>query len=124
MIIEGKIVRGKQLGRTIGFPTANIEADRQIGEIPDGVYAAFAEVGGLRYKAMVNIGCHPTLPEGGRTIEAHLFDFGGDLYGKRLRAEIVAFIRPERKFASVEALRRQLAEDKRTALELLEGGVS
>lgn len=120
MIIEGKIVRGKQLGRTIGFPTANIESERQIGEIPDGVYAALVEIDAIQYRAMVNIGCHPTLPEGERTIEAHIFDFDGDLYGKMMRIEIIAFIRPERKFASADALRQQLSQDKLTAMEVLE----
>ena len=121
MIIEGKVVPGKQLGRTIGFPTANIEAARQTGEGPDGVYAAFIEIDGVKYPSMVNIGHHPTLPEGGKTVEAHIFDYSGDAYGKRVRLETAAYIRPERKFASVEALREQLEKDKKTAGAVLAG---
>ena len=121
MIIEGKVVKGKQLGRTIGFPTANIDAERREGEGPDGVYAALIDVDGARYGCMVNIGHHPTLPEGGKTVEAHIFDFEGDAYGKNVRLETVGFIRPEQKFASVEALKAQLEKDKKTSISLLNG---
>ena len=82
MKIEGTVVKGKQLGRTIGFPTANIEIERRQGSGPDGVYAALIEIDGQKYGAMVNIGHHPTLPEGGKTVEAHIFGFRGDAYGK------------------------------------------
>ena len=118
MIIEGIVVHGKHLGRTIGFPTANVEVRRQAGSGPDGVYAAFLEVDGARHAGMVNIGHHPTLPEGDKTVEIHLLDFTGDLYGKHVVLETMGYIRPEQKFCSVEALRRQLEQDKITAARL------
>ncbi len=121
MIIEGAVVKGKQLGRTIGFPTANIDAQSREGEGPDGVYAALIDVDGVRYGCMVNIGHHPTLPEGGKTVEAHIFDFAGDAYGKHVRLETVGFIRPEQKFASVDELKQQLDKDKKTSLSILNG---
>lgn len=121
MRIEGVVVHGKQLGRTIGFPTANVQPSRPMEACPDGVYAAYLEADGRRYRAMVNIGRHPTLPGGGRTIEAHIIDFSGDLYGRSVVLEIAAFIRSEVKFSSPETLREQLERDKLTALELLNG---
>ncbi len=84
MKIEGIIVQGKQLGRTIGFPTANLRADRREGEGPNGVYAAWFYVDGHKLPCMVNIGHHPTLPGGGETVEAHIFDFSEDIYGKEV----------------------------------------
>lgn len=124
MIIEGRVVQGKQLGRTIGFPTANIEAECRLGDGPDGVYAAWIDVEGVRCGAMVNIGHHPTLPEGGRTVEAHIFDFCGDVYGMQVRLETVAYLRPERKFGSVDELRNQLEKDKITARTILGSQIS
>lgn len=123
MIIEGIVVSGKQLGRTIGFPTANLEIAPQADIAPNGVYAAFADIDCARHMAMVNIGCHPTLPEGESTVEAHIFGFCGDLYGKKLRLEIVRFLRPERKFDSVNELKRQLNLDKQSALEILKNEI-
>jgi len=117
--IMGSVVQGKQLGRTIGFPTANILPDAA-PDLPRGVYAAWLTVDGRRHGCMVNIGHHPTLPEGAPTIEAHVFDFSGDLYGKRVLLETAAFLRREQKFPSVEALRAQLERDRLTALALLE----
>lgn len=119
MILEGHVVHGKHLGRTIGFPTANIEVTLQTGSGPDGVYAVFVDVDGVRHPGMVNIGHHPTLPEGGRTVEAHLFSFTGDLYGKHVQLKTAGYIRGEHKFASVEELRSQLERDKITAIRLL-----
>lgn len=121
MIIEGTVVRGKQLGRTIGFPTANIESECRAGSGPDGVYAAYIEIDGVKHPAMVNIGHHPTLPEGGRTVEAHIIGYSGDAYGKKVVLETAAFIRPEKKFPSVDALKAQLEEDKITTMTVLNG---
>lgn len=119
MKIEGVVVHGKHLGRTIGFPTANLRADRREGEGPNGVYAAWFHVDGRRLPCMVNIGHHPTLPEGGETVEAHIFDFSEDIYGKEAALETVAFLRSEVKFSSAEDLRLQLEKDKITSRALL-----
>lgn len=119
MKIEGIVVHGKHLGRTIGFPTANLRADRREGEGPNGVYAAWFYVDGRRLPCMVNIGHHPTLPEGGETVEAHIFDFSEDIYGKEAALETVAFLRSEIKFPSAKDLRLQLEKDKITSRTLL-----
>ena len=89
-IIEGVVVKGKQLGRNIGFPTANIRPDRWEGEGPNGVYAAWCTVDGARHPGMLNIGLHPTVPEGAPTVEINLFDFHDDVYGMRAVVETVA----------------------------------
>jgi len=117
--IEGVIAQGKQLGRTIGFPTANLQSAGGLDLQLRGVYAAWFEVDGERLPCMVNIGHHPTLPEGAPTIEAHIFDYSGDLYGKNAAVELVSLLRPEQKFPSVEQLRLQLERDKARSLEIL-----
>lgn len=121
MKIEGTVVRGKQIGRTLGFPTANVQAEFISGSGPDGVYAALFIVDGSTHFCMVNIGHHPTLPEGGKTIEAHVFDYTGDLYGRRVTIETTHYLRGEQRFSSPEELRLQLERDKITARQLLTG---
>ena len=121
MKIEGRVVRGRQLGRTLGFPTANLQPERIEGTGPDGVYAAWFFVNGLRLPCILNIGSHPTLPGGGRSVEAHILGYAGDLYGCRASVETVAFLRGEVKFSSPEALRMQLTRDAKRSQELLDG---
>ena len=112
MVIEGIVVHGNSLGGRMGFPTANIEVDAAL-EVRDGVYASRAEVDGRMYDAMSNLGCKPTVDGRRRLLETNLFDFDGDLYGRRLRVELLRFIRPERRFGSVEGLFRQIEADRR-----------
>ena len=119
MIIEGTVVHGKKLGRTLGFPTANLHPENRQGDGPDGVYAGWLWVEGECRPCMVNIGHHPTLPGGGRSVEAHLFDFDGDLYGRRAVLETAEYIRGEVKFASPEDLRLQLEKDCISARKIL-----
>jgi riboflavin kinase/FMN adenylyltransferase len=98
----------------LGYPTANISVDGIIERAVDGVYAATVNVDGRQYRAVANLGVKPTFSDGGtRVLELHLIDFSGDLYGRTLTAELVKFIRPEQKFSSPEALRAQIALDKR-----------
>ena len=104
----GTVVKGKQLGRTLGFPTANLETDAAPAR---GVYVVVAETGGARYRAVMNVGSHPTAPEGPPTIEVHILGFAGDLYGQKLAIEPVALMRGEKKFASLDALKEQLKKD-------------
>lgn len=119
MILSGIIVRGKQLGRTIGFPTANLQPDAPFPGVR-GVYAGYYRInGGDRLPCMVNIGSHPTAPEGDPTIEAHLLDFSGDLYDSRAEIELVAFLRPERRFPSLDALKAQLSLDREATRKAL-----
>lgn len=115
--IAGTVVAGKQLGRKIGFPTANLRPldPRQL--IPaSGVYACVATMSdGHRYKAMVNIGVRPTVDSSGQpTIEAHLLDFTGDLYNRPLTLDFIARIRSEQRFPSLEALAARLRQDAAT----------
>ena len=115
MVISGIVETGKRLGRTIGFPTANIRTDPTGGSrAQNGVYAAAIWLEGESgaRPCMLNQGSHPTVPDGKPTIEAHLLDFSGDLYGRRVRVAYLHFIRPERRFDSLDALRDQLGRDR------------
>lgn len=118
--VRGVVVHGKGLGRTLGFPTANL----RITDAPDiqrGVYAAFACVEGQRYPAVVNVGHHPTVPDGIPAIEAHLEGYRGDLYGKELTLSLVRYLRPERTFDSLDALAAQLEKDVQFLREIVAG---
>ena len=117
-MIEGVVEHGRRLGRELGFPTANLGVPEDF-PLPDGVYRSRAEIGGRRYDGMSNLGCNPSVGGRERRLETHLFDFCGELYGERLRVELLERIREERKFASVEELRSQIAEDRATILHLL-----
>jgi len=113
--IEGRVEVGYQRGRTIGVPTANLRADQQL--VPgDGVYVGRCDVAGVTYPAAVSIGTMVTFgSENRRQIEAHLIGFTGDLYGHDLRVELVDWLRDQRKFAGVDALKSQLARDVESA---------
>lgn len=110
-VMEGVVVKGFQRGRTIGTPTANLRVDGQL--IPcDGVYAGRCEVEGKVYAAAVSVGDMPTFGEElPHQVEAHLIGFGGDLYGKVLRVEMVDYLREQWKFGSVEQLKGQIGKD-------------
>ena len=117
--LAGPVVRGFERGRTIGFPTANISvaADRAMPAL--GVYATRAYVAGRALKGATNIGRRPTFDAGHVSIESHLLDFEGDIYGERLELEIVHRIREERAFGSVEELVAQIGRDVETARGVL-----
>ena len=117
----GVVVAGNRLGRTIGFPTANMQLYEPLKQIPaNGVYAVWVDVLGRRHKGVCNIGTRPTVGlGGGRTIETHILDFDEDIYGLDLRIEFCARLRDERRFDSMEALGRQLAQDRQKATEML-----
>ena len=118
--ISGLVVRGQQIGRSMGFPTANIQVEDQYKLLPrDGAYAVHVQVKGIRYKAMLNIGDRPTVEGDKKTIEAHLIDFQGDLYGLELTIYFEAFLREEKKFDSLEALKNQLMLDREQAIFIL-----
>ncbi len=107
-MLTGQVVSGKQLGRTIGIPTANLAQPEGMVELRHGVYACKALVGGQEYLAVTNIGSRPTVNGNYVTIEAHLLDFEGDLYGKYLSLWFYEFLRPERKFDSLESLQAEI----------------
>lgn len=120
--LEGTVVNGKQLGRKLGFPTANIEASDKNKIIPGyGVYAVRVEIGGETFKGMLNIGMRPTFNNNAdnRSIEVNIFDFADDIYGKEVSLYFVDKIRNEQKFAGIESLVEQLKNDKLSALTIL-----
>jgi riboflavin kinase/FMN adenylyltransferase len=118
--ILGTVVEGDQLGRTIGFPTANLSAHNEQYP-PNGVYAVEARRGTERLLGVANIGVRPTVKNaaGERLLEVHLFDFSGDLYGEDLEITFRHFLRPEQKFGSLELLRDQIGRDGAAARAFL-----
>ena len=120
--IQGTIVGGYQVGRKIGFPTANLQVDFSNKLIPAiGVYAVCVTVNGQNYKGMLNIGHRPTINNGtDLSIEVHILDFEGDIYNQPMRIEFVDFLRPEAKFQSVDELVLQIQKDKNAAIKILE----
>ena len=137
---SGQVMQGRQLGRTIGFPTANLQVGSSDKLIPgDGVYAVEVEIvdagsvsltapgtgaspfGGNRWKGMMNIGMRPTVDGRERTIEVNIFDFNEDLYGRELRVFVHKYLRGEEKFNGLDALKAQLARDKENSLAALSG---
>lgn len=113
--LSGTVVHGLKNGRKMGFPTANLAPVCELLQIPaNGVYSAWATVGGETFKAMLNIGFRPTIDGEGkrRTIEAHLLDFDRDIYGEELSLSFVDYIRKEQRFDGLEALAGQLRKDR------------
>ena len=117
--LGGKVVLGKQLGRTIGYPTANIEILESYKLIPKiGVYAVFSQIDGIRYSGMRDSCFNPTVLGTKLTVEINLFDFNQDIYGDFIQIEILERIRDEQKFASLQNLKNQLAQDELTARKI------
>ena len=118
--MSGIVQQGDQRGRTIGFPTINLGTPPARKLLPPaGVYAVIAQTPGGGYPAMMNLGARPTVADARQTVEAHLLDFSGDLYGAAVRLDLVAHLRPIRRFDGLPALMEQLALDRsaaRTAL--------
>jgi riboflavin kinase/FMN adenylyltransferase len=108
--ITGQVTSGAGRGRTLGFPTANIDPDRPV-LVARGVYRGLVTVDGGRHAAVVNVGVRPTFGETTLAVEAHLLDFAGDLYGRRVRLDFMARLRDEMRFPSIEDLKAQVARD-------------
>ncbi|MGV3695471.1 bifunctional riboflavin kinase/FAD synthetase [Flavobacterium sp.] len=118
--LSGIVTKGKQLGRTIGYPTANITIDESYKLIPEnGVYVAKALVEGNTVFGMMNIGTRPTVDGTTQTIEINLFDFEKDIYNKQITVSLLKRMRPEQKFESIEVLKAQLAVDKTNAQDYI-----
>lgn len=120
--LHGTVVEGKQLGRKMGFPTANIESSDKHKIIPGyGVYAVKVEFDGNTFNGMLNIGTRPTFNKNAdnRSIEVNIFDFSADIYGKKLTLCFVDKIRDEKKFPGIESLIEQLKKDRESALKIL-----
>jgi riboflavin kinase/FMN adenylyltransferase len=118
--LHGKVVTGAGRGEGLGFPTANLNVNSGQALPPDGVYAGLAHINGEIYQTMTNIGKDPTFGGNERTVEAYLLDYHGDLYGYELTVDFVAKLRNEKKFASADDLKKQVAEDVRQGKSILE----
>ena len=119
--LEGTVVSGYQVGRKIGFPTANLRVDFPYKLIPSiGVYAVRVQVAGQQWKGMLSIGYRPTINNGNDlSIEVHILDFQGDIYNQKMRLEFVEFLRPEIKFDSIDELIAQMHKDKEETIKVL-----
>jgi len=124
--IRGRVIEGDRRGRTIGFPTANLDPENDVVPL-SGVYAGFLRLldpgvpnSGVEFPAVTNVGRRPTFEGRGETrAEAHLIDFDGDLYGRRVEISFTTRLRPERRFAGVDELRQQIGADVEQARKLL-----
>ena len=117
---EGVVVQGDQLGRTLGYPTANLQyTDVDKIHLGHGVYAVYADVDGERKKGMMSIGIRPTLEKSDEKVEVNLFDFDKQIYGKTVKVSVEHFLRQQEKYASLELMVAQIDRDKKQSLELL-----
>lgn len=124
-MLSGIVVKGNQLGRTIGFPTANIEISENYKLIPkNGVYIVSAILNNQTIFGMMNIGIKPTLGDNVPTIEVHLLNFSEDIYGQKIQVNVIERLRDEQKFESFEALKSQLEIDKTNTLDYFKKGNS
>ncbi|MBQ8958669.1 MAG: bifunctional riboflavin kinase/FAD synthetase [Bacteroidales bacterium] len=120
--VTAEVVMGNKIGRTLGFPTANLELPREYMLLNGGVYACLVDYADKQYKAMANIGHRPTIGDRNENqpiIEVNLFGFDGDLYGKKIRVQFLDRIRDEVKFSGLDALKAQLEEDRERVYKLL-----
>ncbi|MFC2033107.1 bifunctional riboflavin kinase/FAD synthetase [Chloroflexota bacterium] len=120
--LHGKVIAGAGRGAGLGFPTANMEINQEQAIPADGVYACWANIDGKAYESLANIGTCPTFNGTERTVEAYIVDYVGDLYGQELRIDFVERLRGEKKFGSVEELKKQMAEDVRKGKSILDAG--
>ena len=117
--LAGQVTTGAHRGRRLGYPTANLSVMAERIIPADGIYACFARVNEQRYPAAASIGVRPSFSETERTVEAHLLDFSGDLYGLDLKLEFVEWLRPEKRFETLDALVTQIRADAERAALLL-----
>lgn len=114
--LTGRVVHGLKLGRTLGYPTANIQVTEDYKLIPkDGVYAVYSYIGGCKVYGMMSIGKNPTIEGKGASIEVYFFDFNSNLYDQKLTIEFVQYLREEQKFATIDLLKKQLQDDETAA---------
>lgn len=119
-MISGEIIHGKKIGRTIGYPTANLYLKEQYKLVPrNGVYVVKAKLDGIVYYGITSIGTNPTVGGTEKTIETYFLDYTGELYGKKITLEFLKYIRGERTFDSLEALRQEIISDETFARNYL-----
>jgi riboflavin kinase/FMN adenylyltransferase len=111
--LEGKVITSDKRGRILGFPTANLDTRSQQALPGNGIYATIAELDDKQFPSATNIGIRPTFGEGEKTVETHLLNYKGDLYGKDIRVQFVQKLRDEKRFPSPEELRAQIEKDVR-----------
>ena len=116
--VGGRVVSSSRRGRLLGFPTANLDVGTEQALPVNGVYATIAQIGGERLLSVTNIGTRPTFGDSQKTIETHLLDYGGDLYGKELKVSFVQRLRDEKRFASSQELKEQISKDIEAAKAL------
>ena len=117
---SGMVVMGNQLGRQLGFPTANIEVPEQKIKVKRGVYVSRVMLGSNKLYGVTNVGVKPTVDDASNVLaETYIYNFDDDIYGARIKVELLDFLRPEQKFDSVEALKEAVEEDKLTAKTIL-----
>ncbi|MEP6756123.1 MAG: bifunctional riboflavin kinase/FAD synthetase [Chthonomonadales bacterium] len=117
--LSGIVGHGAELGRTIGFPTANLEVEGRLLVPANGIYAVRARVGGKELTGACSVGTRPTVDGVGRTVETYMFDFSGDIYDHRLEIDFIARLRDELKFASVEKMVEQIHLDVEECRQIL-----
>lgn len=122
-ILSGAVIPGKQIGRQIGVPTANLPLPEGLAVPRFGVYACKARTDGKVYRAVTNVGTRPTVSGQGITVEPWLLGYHGDLYGKELTLEFCSFLRPEKKFPSLDALQAQIRRDAAQTEQFFAGKV-
>lgn len=121
-MLTGEIVKGKNLGEKIGFPTANLFIEETYKLLPKtGSYIVKSEIENQTVYGMMNIGYNPTVKGKKQTIEIHFFNFNKDLYGKKIQIDVLKFLRDEQKFDSVDNLKNQLENDRQKSLEIING---
>jgi riboflavin kinase/FMN adenylyltransferase len=119
-VLTGTVVHGHQLGRKLGFPTANLLLPENVTVPKFGVYACYAVIDGVRYPAVTNVGTRPTVEGTGITVEPWILDFQGDLYDRQIMLEFYRFLRPEMKFPDLASLQQEIlhnAEETQTYLK-------
>jgi riboflavin kinase/FMN adenylyltransferase len=121
-MLSGEVVKGKSLGKKIGFPTANLFIKETYKLVPKtGVYVVKSQIDNNTVFGMMNIGFRPTVNGKNQTIEIHFFDFNEDLYTKNIQVEVLTFLRNEQKFESISELKNQLENDKQKSLNFING---
>lgn len=117
---EGTVIKGDQLGRRLGYPTANLQyTDPEKIRLGHGVYAAYAEMDGKQFKGMLSIGSRPTLENSDERVEINIFSFDEEIYNQKIRVIVKKYLRPQEKYSSLEELKLQLAVDRKNSLAVL-----
>ena len=118
--LKGEVIKGQKIGRTIGFPTANLKVIDESKLIPkDGVYAVHVQIKRKLFKGMMNIGNNPSLTFKKHSIEVHIFDFDSDIYNQQIQVRFIKRIREEISFDNLDSLKIQLEQDKATVEDVL-----